>query len=239
MENIQDLQIVILEEPHRTLSTEEGKYYFSNMCQVKLEGYREIHGNALALPLDQYDFISSHILICDKKDNGKHQIISAYRSLSYKKCKEFGLKFDILSVVEEHAEKVCQAEVLKILDGIDSKNVDIRHNSRWTFAPEYSSNIKMKFLNLEVGSAILHYYDNYPEKNEWFSLGVNSLRTDRIFHRSGGKNVSDSPYFNLIGPYGREEKITLIHGALDRDECANLVHAIKHKELWENRIIIN
>ena len=229
-------QIVVLEKPHLKMSSQLGRHYFSEMCNLKLCGYRNHHSEK-ALPLDHYDYISNHFLVCEKRNDGFHKVISGYRSLSFKECLEFDVKFDLLEDVENHGFKLTRDELQKLLSDTMVCSHDIYHNSRWTALPEYVKS-KSQILFIQELVYTLLYYGNKGKSHEWLSLGVKDLNTDKFFYRAGGKDFGSCSNFFLSLAYGMKRELTIIHGDKDRNEHKILKYAEKHKILWEERIII-
>jgi len=236
----QDLRIIILSPPHISLTHEQGQFYFSQMCNMKIQGYRHIHGS-YALPLDHYDYISDHILIgLKKKSDVNYRIISGYRSLSFNYCQNQKIEFDVLKTIRESGNLKCLEEVKNIITKCKENNIDISHDSRWTILPEFNDNVRLKHKCFQlVLTSLFYYHQTKNIKNEWFAMGVNSLNTDKIFYKSGGVNVGKNPYFYLTMPYGKKQKMTLIHAAFNRNESEIAKIAEENKKIWENRLIID
>ena len=82
------------------------------------------------------------------------------------------------------------------------------------------------------------YFSNDKKSNEWLSLGVKDLNTDKFFYRAGGKDFGTASNFVLSMPFGMERDVCVIHGDRNRNENKIKKYALKHKSLWEGRTVI-
>ncbi len=231
------LQIVILSPPYTSLQTAIGRYYFSNMCQMKLAGYQFAHGKK-SLPLDHYDYLATHLLICLRQNDGNHKVLTGFRSLSYQFCQQLETEFDVISEVNTYANQSCKDALNHVLLKNKTNTSEIFHNSRWTILPEFASQKENKLLLLEVTYLILYMFHNTPSKSEWLCTGINSLNTHKMMYRAGGKDLGESPNFDKEWGFGKKEKLTLIHADLHRDESYIKYFANKHQKLWEQRLVL-
>lgn len=231
-----NFQIVVLTPPLQSLEKEDARYYFSNMCQMKLQGYQAVHGKK-SLPLDHYDYLASHLLICLKGKEPK--IVSGFRSVSYATCLANDIEFDLLSEIKKYGSKQNLEEIQSLLDQCDKNNTDIVHNSKWTTLPQYKQEKKFQLDCLALTYAIMyHYHHHESEKQEWLCTGVKSLKTEKMIYRAGGIPLGSNPTYERDWCYSKNEKLTLIHGHKNRDESRIKKYVDKYKKVWDERIII-
>ncbi|MEW7279038.1 hypothetical protein ABW636_10630 [Aquimarina sp. 2201CG1-2-11] len=231
-----NFQIVVLTPPLESLEKKEARYYFSNMCQMKLQGYQAVHGKK-SLPLDHYDYLASHLLICLK---GKEPtIVSGFRSLSYNNCLSHDIEFDLLLEFKKFGNKQSLEELQNLLAQCNKNNTDIFHNSRWTTLPEYKKGRKFQLDCLALTYAIMYYHHHHAiEKQEWLCSGINSLKTEKMLYRAGGIPFGSYPSYEREWCFSKNEKLTFVHGHKNRDESRIKKYVDKHKKTWDERIII-
>lgn len=234
--NTDNIQIVVLESVDTKLHQENAAYFFHSMCYMKLQGYRNLY-TPTALPLDKYDYISTHLLVCEKQVRAMPKVISGYRSLSNNKCHRYKLRLDVVETVKTYGTAENLYELETFIKRSKDNDLDFAHNSRWTTLPAYSANREYRLLCLELAYLMLYHYNNSSNKNEWVSLGVNAINTDKVFYRAGGKAFK-SPEFKIFSPFNQWEKVTLIHGGKNRQENKILPYVQKHQKLWDERIIV-
>ncbi len=230
-------KVVVLDCPYDTWSNETTQKLFSSIINLKLEGYKSYYPDGV-LPMDTYDFIATHILVCQDEE-GELRPLTGFKSVTSMRCKRFSLPFTAshilsLSNMPQHAERV--ASLIKSCD--ESGNM-LAYDSQWTVLPEIKKNRLIHYTLQELFIAnVVHWHTAASTHHELLGLGACRVRTDKFFERVGFRRLTNEG--ELLPPFGYESptgtEVALIH--LDRFSEFATKLAEKYQPLWDDRVTI-
>lgn len=229
-----DLQIVVLESPNETMLYPEAKKLFSNIVELRIKGYTDVHSNAI-LPLDTTDFIATHLLVCTK-DNPFDNVLMSYKSTSFLICKKFNIAFPFMAILEKNAHPNCSNEMKRVLEECEKKHEDLSYEAGWTMDPIIRENKELnKILKEMVTTFVINHHRDYAIPH-WATLGICKVKTDQLFLKMGLKEISDKPM--LSHPYllqtDARAVIVMNNGYSDYTFQTCKIY----QDLWDDRITI-
>lgn len=230
-------KVVVLDCPYDTWSDGITQKLFSSIIDLKLAGYKSYYSDGV-LPMDTYDFIATHILVCEEEE-GELRPLTGFKSVTSVRCNRFSLPFTAshilsLSNVPQHAEML--ASLMKNCD--ESGNL-LAYDSQWTVLPEIKKSRSIHYTLQELFIAnVVHWHTAPSAHHELVGLGACRVRTDKFFERVGFRRLAKEgkplPTFGYESPTGTE--VALIH--LDRFSEFATKLAEKYQPLWDDRITI-
>jgi hypothetical protein len=233
---VPNLRIVVLESPYDTLSDPLVQDLFSRTMKLKIEGYQTVYPYGV-LPVDSYDFIATHQLVCREK-NGRYEILMGAKYVTLQKCMTHRLPFPGLSLLRSSAATP-HAQILESLLERYSKNPEkVSYGSSWTIDPISRSNPVVKKTLKDLMTATLVHYETELETVERFCCGAPKIKTDLYFENLGYHRLSDQnnplPAFNQASLMG--EAAVMLRCSNFSDAALNIAES--YRDLWESRLVL-
>lgn len=233
------LRIVVLNAPYDTLKEPAARRALGDTLALKLEGYRRVYPYGV-LPVDSYDLISTHHLVCEEDRDGFHPIM-AYRSVTLERCRIHGLAFPGLAVLRSSGAEKHERVLSGLLEKLACDPSLISYGSSWTISPRIPSGSEMRKILKDLMTAMLVTYEEETGTRERFSCGVPTVKSDRYFEGVGYTRVLDSgetgaplPPFAQASLVG--EEAVLLRCSKFSDAARSL--AGRYRELWLDRVVI-
>ena len=229
------LCIIVLESPYQNLSLQEARVVFSNIIDVKIQGYTHIHEDGV-LPVDTTDFLGTHLIVANR-ENPFEDIYMSYKSISYKTCEKYNVPFPFLTLLQNHAHKECAMEMERILKECKSKGEDLAYNTGLTMNPKIRNDENLRKILKEMITTFVVNYHNIYEIPHWATLGICKVKTDQYFIKMGLKEISNNPL--MSHPYLKQAESRAVI-SMNQEYSDYVFHtAEKYQGLWDNRITIN
>lgn len=229
-------RVVVLDCPYDTWSSATTQHLFSEIINLKLEGYKTVYSDGV-LPIDTYDFIATHILVCSD-DGGKLKPLTGFKSVTSPRCKRFNLPFPTSQLLSLDGAPLHAEAVATIMKNTEESGSVLAYDGAWTIDPEARKNRSVRSLLHELFiSNVVHWHTSSTPHN-LVGMGVPGIRTDKFFERVGFKRVTSEgkplPTFNHTAIVGGE--VALIYLEKFSEFATEL--ARKYQPFWNNRITI-
>lgn len=227
MLNLNEIKVVVLDNPKATWESQETQSLFCKIIALKLSGYGASH-SAQSLSIDTTDFIATHLLLC-RTNTGGLEPIMGYKSISRKRCDDHSVGFPALTMLENSDGNTYSNKIIEILNS----SQEISYDSAWTILPPYrkKENITRKLKDIFTAMVVHHHKDfKIPQ---WLGCGVLRLKTDLFFSKMGAKQIT--PPFRQRSLSG--EPVVMMH--LSEFSQSTLNTAAELKFLWDQKIIIS
>lgn len=227
-------QIVSLLAPYDHIGSPQLGPCLVQAFQLKLAGYRDVYDYGV-LPLDTYDFISTHHLLGFSTD-GVFKPAMAFRTLELDKCEQHGLPFPGVAVLQNSGADLHVKVLREHLLGWKGQRVS--YASSWAMAPELREDREMRDLLRDMMVTMLINHELDRKSDHRLLCGVPKVRTDRLFEKLGYSRVRAGvehlPPFRQGSLMG--EEAVLLECQKFSDEALRIAEA--HRELWDNRRVI-
>ncbi|MCX6968034.1 MAG: hypothetical protein NTZ46_09725 [Verrucomicrobia bacterium] len=229
-------KVVVLDCPYDTWSKTSTQSLFSEIINLKLAGYTSVYTDGV-LPVDTYDFIATHILVCGE-ENGQLKPLTGFKSVTLSRCKRFNLPFPTSQLLSGTNTPQHTEAVASIMRSCDESGDVLAYDSSWTVHPLVRKDRPVHhFLQELFISNVVHLHTS-AAPHKLLGAGVRQVRTDKFFERVGFKRLSNSgeplSTFKQASLVGAE--VALIH--LERfSEFATSI-AQKYESFWNERVVI-
>ena len=222
-----EYKLAEIKNPFFNKKYDKGKFIFSQAISLRMEGYAYVHGENV-IPIDQYDFFSTNLLIYKEK---KENIIpfASCKIISYRDCLKNNLPFPPLEYLKDDKDLL-----LKVINLIKEEENDISFVCSFTISPELQGTQEsLLVIKYTIGSVLNWHKD---KKINFITSATLKVKTDKLFKRLGFLEVSENPLYHLKS-INNEEAIMMkyIHTPSKQgkkwlnDSC----------DLWEERIEYN
>lgn len=204
---------------------------FSKITKLKIDGYQHEYGQNV-MPMSSHDYFSSHIIICEEKDNDLFPLAIS-KVTKYSLCQYFNQPFPPIELVRKGGNEKLAVEIESIIKDTIDKYGEITYDSSWTIRPD----IRNTRANTIVIRMMLAEWINYhidSALNDFLVSATLKVGTDKIFLTTGCEPISDDPYYQLIEV--DNQKAMMLHCMQISDKM--LYNASKYRSLWDNRIVI-
>ena len=94
------LRVVVLMNPYDSLVDPEVQKLFSKIINFKIEGYLQEYPYG-ALPVDTYDFIANHVVLCQEKKGDLFPIMGL-KFIEYNTCTMHKLQFPVFLALKNN-----------------------------------------------------------------------------------------------------------------------------------------
>lgn len=127
-------KVAVLDCPYDTWGSTNTQHLFSEIINLKLAGYKDVYTDGV-LPMDTYDFIATHILVC-MEENGKLRPLTGFKSVTSARCKRFNLPFPTAQLLSLGNTPLHVEAVDSIMKNCDESGNVLAYDSSWTVHPE-------------------------------------------------------------------------------------------------------
>jgi len=231
------LKLVVLSNPsecwnHPTLSA-QCRDMFTKMVELKLAGYASRYGKS-TLPLDVYDFFSTHLLLC-RDNQGQLEPVLGYKSVTYSECESYHQPLPLIATFE-----ACKADkhLLALQELIaQHSGQNIRYCLSYTIHPERRQDKAFRTQLKEIMAAIFVHFIRHTQTDLATLCGVPKFNVDQMFMSWGyeplqyqGKDLP--PYLNVV--VETEARACFLRNFSFYAERM----AQKYEDIWNSRIEI-
>jgi hypothetical protein len=231
----ENLQIVVVECPYDTWNTQLTQEFFFKMVALKLAGFRSRHPYGV-MPVDSYDFIASHQLIC-RKEPGGLRVLTGFKTVSQERCAQHCLPFPMLSILEHASTAAHKDYIDSAIKRCAKMGISLAYSGSWTVDPRLRADAELVQTLRSIIEAAYFFYYSEQGFGEAILGGVPRLKTDVLFetwgHKRIGANGQDLPDVSV--PHLQDEKIAVMHLKEFSREVRE--RAEGWRALWENRIV--
>ena len=234
--NLENLQVVVIDCPYNSFSSELTQKLFGKFINMKLTGFLKEYGHGV-MPLSSYDFIGTLIMLCEK--NGEElDPVFCFKSSTLERVEYFGLPFEINGLLSSSGAGLHLKVIAEIVEKAKAGGRSIGYNSSWTISPNWRHQPDLKSLAKDLSVALFTHYYQSRNIDEILIGGVMKYKVDQIQAFLGFE------YLELDGErlppvetwFVRNEKTILMH--LKRFSSEAQTIADRYVELWNNRLEI-
>lgn len=235
-------KFVLLESVNELIASEAVKNLLPQIIDFKQKGYSfEYPGSVL--PFDSSDFIASHLLLCEyKEDSAALKPVLGFKSVTLEQCNKHRITFPMLEMLKSPDNTGnCHLAINGILDKYNKEGNSnkIAYNGSFTICPSIRKNKELMKYIWELSFSLLENY--YIEKDISHVLAVCATRFN--IHKK-----KETHGWNYIISNGEVLKSYRSHSLFEEDlipmELVNpkskgFVHDSIFKNMWKDRIILN
>lgn len=224
-------QVVILENPCLCWNEQTTQNIFSKVVKLKMDGYQYEYGQNV-MPLNAYDFIGTHLVLCEKQKDDL-QPVSIAKISRYSVCDYFNHSFQPIELAKKGGNNKLADEIEEILNETYACGREITYDSSWTVRPDLRNK---KVANSTVLRIMFSLWVNYHLDHsipDFIVSATLKVKTDKMFLASGCVPISENPYYRLL-EVNNQEAMMLRSSGLSK---LVLLNAEKYRSLWENRLI--
>lgn len=226
------LRVVVIDCPIETWHNTETRDLFSEMVQLKIDGYGAEYSHR-ALPLDASDWFGTHILIVQEAPVPK--VILGYKFAALERCEEFNQTFPGLTIPStSHADSHTN-RVQQIIEACRKSGKNIGYVGSWTIHPQARENRPLTALLRELVASTHQEYQQTYGVEEMLICGMIRFKTDvwqqGLGYRPLSFNNQELPAFEFKALNGEPAK--LLHLTRPSDLAASFL--AKHRSYWLNR----
>ena len=186
MDNLDSLKIVILEAPLETWQFRESRELFKKIISLKKEGY----GSQLppyVLPVDSFDFIATHIVIC-QKDNLSP--LFAWKAVLLEKCRQYHRPFPLLSLIKNSpGRELYQKVIQEFIQSCSKKKERLAYFGGLTFSSKAHANGELHLLLWKIFYAMAILYRRDYQVAKALFAAILDFKTDVTFKRLGAASL--------------------------------------------------
>ncbi len=230
-----ELRVVVLEYPTHILSEATPQALLSNLLALRVRGYGKEYPEGV-LPLDTYDFIGTHLMVC-REENGRLVPISGFRSVFLSTCDFHRLPFPALELIRTAGGATSHEwAVRKILKSCRDEGVSISYESSWTIQPEVRKDRELTNYIRDMLTAVMALHQRDAKVTQSLVCGVLRFKTDQFFKGMGfipldfmGSTLPELHQASLFG-----ETVVMMHRKKVSEHA--LMLSEKFESHWANRI---
>ena len=202
------LRVVVVDCPIETWREQETRDLFSQMVQLKIDGYGAEYSHR-ALPLDASDWFGTHILIVQEEPTPK--VVLGYKFASLARCEEFNQPFPGLSIPATSNAESHRARIQQILEASQKSDKSIGYVGSWTIHPQIRQNRVLAGLLRELVASTHQEYQYTYGVAEMLICGMIRFKTD-IWQQAMGYqplslNNQELPAFQFKALNGEPAKL--------------------------------
>ena len=149
------LKIVVLDCPYDTLHTTITQTLLIKTIAMKVAGYRK-HYPYGVLPADTCDFVATHMLLCEEKNNELNPLMGM-KFTTLDRCKIHNLEFPLRHIVDRKYNQHYQS-VTETLSEIELSNETCAYSSSWTMSEEVRKDKTLSLFCKYLNMAMFSYY---------------------------------------------------------------------------------
>jgi hypothetical protein len=191
------------------------------------------------LPIDTYDFIADHHLVCVPRDGVLHPLMG-YRAIPLERCDRHQLPFPGLSLLRDAMSetRLHQRELEALVARCREKAIPLEYQASWTMSPELRDQREFRdFLRDALLAILLMSGDDRPGL-ERVLCGVPRFKTDALFLGFGFEALSHEGEVlpPVIQRSLRGEPVRMLHCV----KVAEWTRALREKfgRMWNDRLCL-
>lgn len=172
---------------------------FAKMVGLKLAGYSSRYGKS-TLPLDVYDFFSTHLLLC-KDYNGQLEPILGYKSVTYSECELYHQPLPLVATFESCKAKKHLLALQELIAQYSGRN--IRYCLSYTILPKERQDKAFNTILKEMMAAVFVHFIRETQTDLATLCGVTKFKVDQMFMSWGYEPIQYKgkalpPYMNIV-----------------------------------------
>lgn len=232
----EELQLVSIECAYDVWNSDLVQDLFGKMVALKLKGYRARHPYGV-LPVDTYDFIASHHLVC-RREKGELFPVTGFKTTTLDRCRMHKLPFPGLTLVEaagapEHAEVV-----RGIIERCEREGIKLGYTSSWTIDPQAREDKEFVAHLRAIIEMIYVFFHREKQLDELIVGGTVRVGTDRLFETWGHEPLKRNgvvlPPISVAHLLGDPVVVMYLRRFSDEVQA----RAEQLRALWKNRIVL-
>lgn len=230
-------KLLILDSPFENWGNPQVESMFSKMVTLKKQGYGGCYATGV-LPVDTTDFLSTHVLLCEKDGENNFTPIMGYKTITLEKCRQYNLNFPGLSLVQNAKMPVHTQVVQSIIERCEQEQRGLAYLGSWTVNPGYRHRTLLK---KELKEAFMAFYRMvYREQNvaEVLIGGTLRFKTEKLFSELGHRPLSldNQPLSPIHVAHLVKEPVLVMHSSNFNDASSEAEK--KWRSVWDDRLII-
>jgi hypothetical protein len=230
------LRVVVIERPYDIIEHQEVQVLMGRMMALKIKGYQEFYPYGV-LPVDDYDLISDHILLCIE-EGGEVFPIMGMRSVTYSCCKEFCKEFPPLKMAAADRYKVYRQSIQQLIASTLNQGEEIGYNGSYTIDSEIRDRADLVTLTRDLGSYfLLKYYEEYGIKTNiagaTLRFKIDKVKSKLGYRKLEGNEGDVLPDFSCSKFFG--EKISWMY--IENPQLPQ--NLLKYNTVWKSRLTLN
>jgi hypothetical protein len=207
------LHAVIIDNPLRLLSCDATMRLYRRALALKCERFLEEYGENI-LPVDTGDFVGTHLLNCERDDDGELWPITVARALSLGRCRANGIGFPPVDLLHHCEAQQYLPEVEQAIARAETTGTDLTYFSSWTAASRYRTMHAGADSARDSFMALLTHWYTSRDMSGWLAFAVKKYKTDRYMQFMGARISSD----DIVSRYRNNEPSVLMSATgLSRD----------------------
>lgn len=226
-------QVIVLDSPYNSFFNPQTQRYLTQALRLKLRSYQNVYAPGV-LPLDTYDFISTHHLI--GRGSGRNfQPLMVFRTTPLDRCAAHRLAFPGLAVLRGSGAEQHASELQKRLEQWSHQGLRVSYGSGWAIAPELRENRELRNILKDLMTAMLVNYEVESRTDRFVACGVVRVHTEEYFQSIGYRIMTSQegdlepfPQASLIG-----SNAVLLEA--EKFNARALRLAEQYRDLWEAR----
>lgn len=232
-----NLRVVELRSPYDCLEQDRARLLFSRIMALKIRGYRAVYPYGV-LPVDGYDFIATHLAVCEEGPSYDWLPLMAFRTVSWERCQRHRLPFHGLSVLRASGARIQEQSLERHLEFCGKDGIAVSYGSSWTIDPRVRDEPELKRFLRDLMAGMLVCHERESGSGERLTCGTFKVKTDKFFQDLGYERLAEQgielPPFQQTSLFG--ESVAVLRCA--RFSPAGLELAERYEELWRGREIL-
>lgn len=234
-EFLSQIQVVVLDSPYETFFQPETQNLLSQALQLKLKSYQNVYALGV-LPLDTYDFVSTHHLIGRTDPNGVFQPLMVFRTTALDRCRRHQLAFPGVAVLRASGAVEHAVVLERRLEEWTKQNLRVSYGSGWAIAPELRVDRALREALKDLMTALLVNHEQESRTDRLVACGAARVHTDEYFQNIGYGRMREGAV--ELPPF-RQSSLIGVEAVLLETQKFNeraLVLAQRYRSFWENRL---
>jgi hypothetical protein len=233
VKTIDGIKIVVIDNPYANWDDNFTREMFSKIIDLKKRCYTKYYGESYA-PVDKWDFHGTHMSICIPV-NGVLTPVVSMRTVTNKRCEEYGHKFNGLGLLDSTDSIRHKSELQKYISSNKLEDEIISTTSGLAFEPE--SRHKRFLVEMFIPLYVYSYINGGWDRG--VIIGACASGLNKLYSRSLGYeylNHNEEQLSSIkIPSCGNQLFDVMTIQSLASD---GLTLAREHIQLWQNRIHI-
>lgn len=228
-----DCRLVVFREPYNLLGDRAAAQLFCDILNLKMQGYRAKHDSHV-LPIDAYDFLATHLVICTVREDGSICPINAYKSISCKMARKHSLAFPAVNLLSSCVERESAKALADSLNR-QIETEELHYNGSWAMHPQFRKDEDVRAFLQEATLATLVQYYQAEKRLPVISAAVTRFGVDRWKETIGFEDIqmSGKPVPRFHTPVFSNSELRFM--VLNQVSPEGLQHADDYAPLWRDR----
>ena len=228
------LCLVDLLYPFKNWDNIEVQRMYTKLISLKLNGFRYSYENVL--PMDKYDLIADHVIVCEETPFGLRPL-SSYKILTKERVAEFNLNLPCITLINSLEPSQNSMLALDYMENFINKHNTL-YTSSWTTHPNFRGRSEAANKVRELLLVTLYSYMTSYNIPTAIIIGMLELKTDQLFQKVGYQKakVNGKELGHFLNPYFANQNALALYLTKFSEFYLRVVS--KNKEFIEERYII-